>query len=97
MSDYRDRHTPIPAGVTAAPDNDDRSSVLTFNPILEANRQPINPDNITTDAPEEPFRLGYIDVICLVLNRMIGNSTSSIDLLSVWRLTRLRLKVVASS
>lgn len=27
---------------------------------------------IVFDAPAEPFRLGYIDVACLVLNRMIG-------------------------
>lgn len=29
-------------------------------------------DSIVYDAPSEGFRLGYIDVACLVLNRMIG-------------------------
>lgn len=31
-----------------------------------------NPNQIVTFAPKERFRLGYFDVICLVLNRMIG-------------------------
>lgn len=31
-----------------------------------------NPHQIVTFAPKERFRLGYFDVICLVLNRMIG-------------------------
>lgn len=35
----------------------------------------VNPDRIVTSAPEEPFRLTFIDVTCLVINRTIGLST----------------------
>jgi hypothetical protein len=31
-----------------------------------------NPGQIYTSAPKEAFKLGYFDVMCLVLNRMIG-------------------------
>lgn len=31
-----------------------------------------NPNQIVTFAPKERFRLGYFDVMCLVINRMIG-------------------------
>lgn len=31
-----------------------------------------NPNEIVTYAPKERFRLGYFDVACLVINRMIG-------------------------
>lgn len=30
------------------------------------------PSQIVMFAPEERFRLGYLDVMCLVMNRMIG-------------------------
>jgi hypothetical protein len=30
-------------------------------------------NRILTHAPEERFRLGYLDVMCLVINRMIGS------------------------
>lgn len=33
---------------------------------------PDNPTEIVTYAPKEAFRLGYFDVMCLVMNRMIG-------------------------
>lgn len=35
-------------------------------------RMPINKNHFVTEAPTEPFRLTYIDVMCLVINRMIG-------------------------
>jgi hypothetical protein len=35
-----------------------------------------DPSAIVTNAPEEAFRLGYLDVICLVVNRMIGGKPS---------------------
>lgn len=35
-----------------------------------------NPNEIVTEAPQERFRLGYFDVMCLVMNRMIGKSMS---------------------
>lgn len=34
-----------------------------------------NPNKIVTHAPKERFRLGYFDVICLIVNRMIGKSS----------------------
>lgn len=34
----------------------------------------IDPDRIVTSAPEEPFRLTFIDVTCLLINRTIGSS-----------------------
>lgn len=37
---------------------------------------PENPNEIVTEAPQERFRLGYFDVMCLVMNRMIGKSMS---------------------
>lgn len=33
---------------------------------------PIDKNSFVTEAPTEPFRLTYIDVMCLVINRMIG-------------------------
>jgi len=33
-----------------------------------------NEGEIYTSAPKEAFKLGYFDVMCLVLNRMIGKS-----------------------
>lgn len=35
-----------------------------------------NPGEIYTSAPKEAFKLGYFDVMCLVLNRMIGRLIS---------------------
>lgn len=35
-------------------------------------RETDNPNGIFTSAPKEAFKLGYFDVMCLVLNRMIG-------------------------
>ena len=32
----------------------------------------INPNEIVTDAPKGQFRLGYLDVTCLVLNHVMG-------------------------
>ena len=37
-----------------------------------------DPDEIVTDAPAEQFRLGYLDVVCLILNRVIGESGPSV-------------------
>lgn len=33
---------------------------------------PIPKDSIVTRAPAEPFRLNFVDVTCLVINRTIG-------------------------
>jgi hypothetical protein len=33
---------------------------------------PMDKNRFVTRAPSEPFRLTYIDVMCLVINRMIG-------------------------
>lgn len=35
---------------------------------------PISKDRIVTRAPAEPFRLTFVDVTCLVVNRTIGMS-----------------------
>lgn len=43
------------------------------------NREPNDPNTIITFAPEQRFRLGYLSVIGLVVNRMIG--TLAIDAL----------------
>jgi len=41
--------------------------------LLRAVRDiPIDKNRIVTRAPEEPFRLTFTDVTCLVINRMIG-------------------------
>lgn len=40
--------------------------------LLEELEEMVNPDDIVTDAPAEQFRLGYLDVVCLILNRVIG-------------------------
>jgi hypothetical protein len=37
-----------------------------------------NPSQIVTHAPKERFRLGYFDVLCLVVNFMIGEYKSCI-------------------
>jgi len=31
-----------------------------------------NPDAIVTDAPKQPFRLGFFSTVCLIVNRVIG-------------------------
>ena len=36
------------------------------------NRPPDDPNTIITFAPEQRFRLGYLSVMGLVVNRMIG-------------------------
>ena len=54
--------------------DDDASSLDSMRRELRE-RPPPNPIEIVTDAPEERFKLGYIDVICLILNRMIGLSS----------------------
>lgn len=40
--------------------------------IEEIMGDPDNPNEIVTFAPKEAFKLGYFDVVCLVVNRMIG-------------------------
>ncbi|KAK7416811.1 hypothetical protein QQX98_005004 [Neonectria punicea] len=52
---------------TAPPARDDVS--MSSEGELEP---PENPNEIVTVAPKERFRLGYFDVMCLVMNRMIG-------------------------
>lgn len=39
-----------------------------------------NPDEIVTEAPKGQFRLGYLDLICLVLNHVMGASCLFQDL-----------------
>ena len=56
---------PNPHGEEEPYDSDRRSIYETHND---------NPNEIVTYAPQERFRLGYFDVMCLVLNRMIGES-----------------------
>ena len=43
-----------------------------MNLLEELEEEVGNPNEIVTQAPAEQFRLGYLDVICLVLNRVIG-------------------------
>lgn len=50
---------------------DDGSSIDTDRRMIQEDHFP--GDAIVFDAPSEGFRLGYIDVACLVLNRMIGS------------------------
>lgn len=66
---------------------------------------PENPNEILTVAPKERFRLGYFDVMCLVMNRMIGKSSracvwhcrvearASLFLSRFWRTRRKRKKI----
>ena len=35
---------------------------------------PVNKNRVVTRPPEEGFRLTFIDVVCLIVNRMIGMS-----------------------
>lgn len=42
-------------------------------------RETDNPNGIFTSAPKEAFKLGYFDVMCLVLNRMIGKCSSFLN------------------
>lgn len=55
--------------------------VAADNRSLDSDRDGIfaadeNPNQIVTFAPKERFRLGYFDVMCLVMNRMIGETTT---------------------
>lgn len=45
---------------------------------------PENPHEIVTVAPKERFRLGYFDVMCLVINRMIGKSRRRAGVEFLW-------------
>ena len=49
---------------------EDNRSIDSDRPNLYADVD--NPNRIVTFAPKERFRLGYFDVMCLVLNRTIG-------------------------
>lgn len=40
-------------------------------------RDTVNNDAIVTDAPGERYRLGFVDVACLIINRMIGEVSFS--------------------
>jgi hypothetical protein len=40
-----------------------------------------NRDAIVTNAPSEHYRLGFLDVSCLIINRMIGKDASRPSLL----------------
>ena len=44
--------------------------------LLDELNRTVNHNAIVTDAPKERFRLGYFDVACLVINRIIGKSPS---------------------
>lgn len=50
------------------PQRDARAGDSDFDSLFEDD----NPGQIYTSAPKEAFKLGYFDVMCLVLNRMIG-------------------------
>lgn len=39
---------------------------------------PVNKNRIVTRTPDEPFRLTFVDVTCLVVNRTIGSHYLSI-------------------
>jgi len=71
MNDFR-YSSPQQGGLPPPPRHDgDNSSVASSSSedsVLS------NGDGIVTYAPKESFRLGYFDVCCLVINRMIGNS-----------------------
>lgn len=42
--------------------------------LEEIEEEIINPNEIVTDAPKGQFRLGYLDVTCLVFNHVMGKS-----------------------
>lgn len=44
------------------------------NLLDEIQDETINPDEIVTEAPKGQFRLGYLDLTCLVLNHVMGRS-----------------------
>jgi hypothetical protein len=52
------------------PQHDIRAADSDLDSIFEDD----NPGRVYTSAPKEAFKLGYFDVMCLVLNRMIGKS-----------------------
>lgn len=65
-------------------DDDDTAARRSENPgpaeptlLDEIIEDTTDPNRIVTKAPAEHFRLGLLDVACLVINRMIGTSTYS--------------------
>lgn len=54
-------------------DNADAASIST-----DGSEVSVVDGEILMRAPKEQFRLGYFDVMCLVVNRMIGESTRTI-------------------
>lgn len=45
--------------------------------LIERLRRDTNHDAIVTEAPKEQSRLTFVDTACLVINRMIGESSIS--------------------
>ncbi|KAG9250565.1 amino acid permease-domain-containing protein [Emericellopsis atlantica] len=56
-----------------APQDDDNDNDL----IRRVTGAPINKNDFVTRAPKEPFRLNFIDALCLVVNRTIGTGIFS--------------------
>lgn len=63
---------PSSTGIFQEPRNADDNSSNSDAGIVLANIDQ-NGKGIVTHAPKEGFRLGYFDVSCLVINRMIGS------------------------
>ncbi|KAM7202920.1 Amino acid permease domain containing protein [Naviculisporaceae sp. PSN 640] len=54
------------------PSSGPEASPIFKSDLLDELQRTVNHNAIVTDAPAPQFRLGYFDVACLVINRMIG-------------------------
>lgn len=69
MAAINDFRTAAPSGARWEPPSDNDSTHIERDEIFQADE---NPNQIVTFAPKEGFRLVYFDVMCLLVNRMIG-------------------------
>lgn len=59
----------VESPLQSTPERDNHESREFLQDVLQ---MPVAEDRIVTSAPEEPFRLTFIDVTCLLVNRAIG-------------------------
>jgi hypothetical protein len=60
-----------------SPENDHQDVQAFAEQMIRDN--PVVGTQIVTRAPEEPFRLSFLDATCLIVNRTIGQSTLYIE------------------
>jgi hypothetical protein len=59
---------------------DDISEIgLDYNDLAAIEDAENDPTKVVTKPPVKPYQLGYISVFCIIINKMIGKSSSPIS------------------